>query len=266
MENSKIAVINIDDSSPIRTFCPPEVAIHESDLCVVDVEGVLEYGPVATIEPAQQKDNIGSMPRLIRRATLQDQTQEKDTELKSRMAVATCKKVANRHELDMRMVQVRYSFDQKLLLIIFRSEARVDFRGMVKDLSSDLHVRVRMKQIGVRDEAGVIGGMGPCGRETCCCTWLKKFESINIRMAKMQRTSMNPNTISGMCGRLKCCMRYEHDQYCEADAHLPPDGARVQCPEGKGIVIDKDVMRQRVKVRLDDRRIQEFPIEEIQRG
>jgi cell fate regulator YaaT (PSP1 superfamily) len=265
-DGQHIAVVNIDDSSPIRSFCPPEVAIREEDLCVVDVDGVLEYGPVASIEPPLPKDDLPTMPRLIRRATLQDQTQAKDVALKSHMAVSRCEETAKRYGLDMRMVQVRFSFDQKMLLILFRSEGRVDFRGMVKDLSAEFNVRVRMKQIGVRDEAAVIGGMGPCGRELCCCKFLRKFESINVRMAKVQRTSMNPNTISGMCGRLKCCMRYEHDQYCEADALLPHDGGRVRSPEGPGVVIDKDVMRQRIKVRLDDRRVLDFHVDELSRA
>jgi cell fate regulator YaaT (PSP1 superfamily) len=254
-EQGKIALVQLDIGKPLRCFSPSDLAIHEEDLCIVEIDHVLEYGPVLSLETVSSGENTGNLPRLVRRVTLQDQTREKETELMSKMAVEKCTSAAKKHELEIRMVRVRYSFDRQVLTILFSAESRVDFRGMVRDLSTDLGVRVRMQQIGVRDEAGIIGGMGPCGRMMCCAQWLESFESINIRMAKAQRISMNPTAISVMCGRLKCCLRYECDQYQEMDSQLPRDGAKVCCEHGKGCVVDKNILAQRMKIRLEDNRI-----------
>lgn len=259
----KIAQVKIGVGPPVRCVCPPTMTIHEGDPCIVDDDGVLEYGTVASLSAPGPSDETTSMPTLVRQATLQDQSKEKETELRSKMAVETCAKAAEKYGLQMRLVDVRFSFDRRMLYVLFSADGRLDFREMVRDLSRELNARVRMTQIGVRDEAGIIGGMGPCGRRMCCCSWLKKFESINVRMAKTQRIAMNPNTISGMCGRLKCCLRYENDQYQESDHDLPRDGARVVCPAGDGLVVDKDIMCRRVRVQLGDRRIQEFDAADV---
>jgi cell fate regulator YaaT (PSP1 superfamily) len=166
--------------------------------------------------------------------------------------------------LDMRVVRARYSFDRAVLHVTFTAEERIDYSALVQELGAELRTRIEMNQIGVRDEAGMIGGMGPCGRKLCCCSFLHRFESINVRMAKAQRVSLNPGAISGMCGRLKCCLRYEFETYRELGRNLPHDGALVQGPDGKGQVIDKDVLRQRLKVRLEDERILDYDVNEIQ--
>jgi len=161
-------------------------------------------------------------------------------------------------------VRVKYSFDRSVLVILFAAEERVDFQEMVKEISDELRTRVEMKQIGIRDEAGITGGLGPCGRNLCCCTWLNNFESINVKMAKIQRLSLNPGAISGMCGRLKCCLLYEYENYRELGRLLPRDGAAVKCPDGKGYVIDKDILAQRVRVRLDDERVLEYGADDVE--
>ena len=264
-EPGKIALVQLDIGRPLWCFSPSDLAIHVEDLCIIEVDHVLEYGPILSLDIAPPGEDTSTLPKLVRRVTLQDQAREKEAELMSKMAVEKCTAAAVKHKLEIRMVRVRYSFDRQVLTILFSSESRVDFRGMVKDLSTDLRVRVRMQQIGVRDEAGIIGGMGPCGRMMCCAQWLESFESINIRMAKTQRISMNPNAISGMCGRLKCCLRYECDQYQEMDRQLPRDGAKVCCEHGKGCVVDKDILSQRLRLRLEDNRIVDVSAKDVSR-
>lgn len=253
----RIAAVAIDIGPPTRCHSPAAVAVHEGDVCIVDVEGVLECGPIVSLADAPAGEDVRKLPQLVRRSTLQDQTRSKETELLGKIAVEKCTAAVSRYSLPMRLVRVRYSFDRQVLSVLFCSEERVDFREMIKDLSSQLHVRVRMKQIGVRDEAAIIGGLGPCGRSLCCCSWLRRFDSVNVRMAKTQRISMNPNAISGMCGRLKCCLRYENDVYRDMDHALPRDGDTVTCPEGRGVVVDKNIMGQTVRIRLEDQRVVE---------
>jgi cell fate regulator YaaT (PSP1 superfamily) len=261
-----IAWVTIDGGHPVRCYVPPGLAIHPQDQCVASIDELTEFGAVATLEPVQPEDNAKNLPRVIRRATLQDQAREKETLMLNKMAAEACDKLVTKYELPMRLVNVRYNFDRQRLGVLFSSDERVDFRALLRDLSQELNVRVRLQQIGVRDEAAIIGGYGPCGLTTCCCTWLRHFESINVRMAKIQRVSMNPVAISGMCGRLKCCLRYENDQYQDMDAVLPRDGARVETPDGPGIVIDKNILTKRVKVELADRRMLEYDASDLTRG
>ncbi|MBN1557770.1 MAG: stage 0 sporulation protein [Lentisphaerae bacterium] len=263
-----IAHVVIDDGPALECFVPEGLAIHESDQCIVDLEGVLEYGCVTRLEPAGDTaaDHMARLPRVLRQATLQDQAKASENTLRSRMARETCEGKVREYGLDIRLVRVRYSFDRHVLRVLFACDDRVDFRDMVRDLSGELRTRIEMHQIGVRDEAAIIGGVGPCGRELCCCTWLHHFESINVKMAKIQRLSLNPGAISGMCGRLKCCLRYECEQYRELLRALPRMGARVECAEGRGCVIDSNVMRQRVRIRLENDRIVECPAEDLRRA
>ncbi len=260
---ARIAMVAVGVGVPTKCLSPEGLAIHEGDQCILDNEGVLECGPIVKLHEIGPRDDAPRLPRLVRRATLQDLSREKETALLSKMAIGACAEAIRKLGLPMRLVDVRYSFDRRVLGILFSAEDRVDFRDLIKELAGQLETRVRMKQIGVRDEAGIIGGLGPCGRMLCCCSWLRRFESINVRMAKTQRISMNPTAIGGMCGRLKCCLRYETDQYQDMDRHLPRDGERVKCPDGIGVVIDKDILRQRVRVKLEDLRVVECAAADI---
>jgi cell fate regulator YaaT (PSP1 superfamily) len=182
------------------------------------------------------------------------------------MAVDTVAAGVEKHKLEMRLIRVRYSFDRALLRVTFSAEGRVDFRELIKDLAAELQTRIDMRQIGVRDEAGILGGVASCGRRLCCCTWLRNFEPVNVKMAKIQRLSLNPGAISGMCGRLKCCLRYENDLYKELSRHVPPEGCTVQCPDGNGRVVGCDVLRQQVQVRLEDERTVTCGVDEVKRA
>ena len=258
--------VQIDEDPAFKCAVPDGLAVHMGDLCIVEMGQIHDIARVIELDDNDSGEGgCGDMPRVLRCATLQDQAKADETALRSKMALHSSEELIAKHKLDIRLIKVRFSYDRKVLLIIFAAEDRVDYRELIKDLSADLKAKIEMRQIGVRDEAGMIGGMGPCGRVMCCCSWLKKFESINVKMAKTQRLSLNPVAISGMCGRLKCCLRYEQDQYLEAESHLPRDGERVKCAEGEGCVCGKNVLAGRVKVRLKDNKISEFDVEDLEK-
>ncbi len=264
---SQIAYIQIEDDHPFKCIVPEGLAVHVGDLCVVKIGNINDVGRVVDLSDDGQGESCknAEVPGVVRCATLQDQAKADETALRSKMALSTCTECAAKHKLNIRLIKVRYSYDRKMLMVVFSSEERVDYRELIKDLSAELHTRIEMKQIGVRDEAGMVGGMGSCGRALCCCTWLKSFESINVKMAKAQRLSLNPVAISGMCGRLKCCLRYEYDQYKDADRDMPRDGERVKCAEGEGCVCGKNILAGKVKLRLEDNKIIEYDVEELRK-
>jgi cell fate regulator YaaT (PSP1 superfamily) len=158
----------------------------------------------------------------------------------------------------MRLLRVRYSFDRSRLLVMFTAEERVDFRQLVADLAAETHSRVEMRQIGARATASILGGLAPCGRRLCCSIWIENFEDIHIRMAKAQGLSLNPATLNGMCGRLKCCLRFENNCYQDLGRDLPRTGDLVECPAGRGKVLETRVLARRIKVCLEDQRVLEF--------
>lgn len=263
----RMAYVELDKTWPVKCICPNDLAIREGDKCVITRSRILELGCVVRIEELSQESGEkpeDDLPVLVRRATLQDQAKADENNLMQKMASEKCVTSAEKHKLDIKIISARYSFDRSHLTVVFASDERVDFREMIRDLSDDLHARIEMRQIGVRDVAGIVGGMAICGRQLCCCTWIHDFASINVKMAKSQRLSLNPSAISGMCGRLMCCLKYENEQYIEADRCLPRDGASVKCAEGEGCVCGKDIMAQRLMVRLDDNRIINCPADEVQ--
>jgi len=253
----RVVVVQLEDDRRLSGCSPPELAVHEGDEVIVDHDHTLEFGRVLSIA---SRDEPLPAPRpgqslLVRRATLQDQARAKENGVVSHMAHKTVARRVDEQRLLIRILYVRYSFDRALLTVTYTAEERVDCRDLAKTLAADLHTRVDMRQIGVRDAAGQVGGMAACGRRLCCCSWLDRFGVVSVKMAKTQRLSLNPAAISGMCGRLKCCLRYEKDLYKQLSENLPRDGARVRCPEGEGKVEDKDVLAQRLRVRLTDGRV-----------
>ena len=265
MDQLVIVAVEEGEGDPVQCVCPASVAVHVHDRCIYDTGQVLEIGEITAIRDLEPDDEARrhAVSRVVRCETLQDQAKSRENDLMGRMALDNCRKVAAELRLPMRLVRVRYTFDRKMLLVLFAADDRVDFRELVKRLSSELHCRVEMRQIGVRDEAALIGGLGPCGRVQCCCSWLKSFESVNVRMARVQRLSLNPGAISGMCGRLKCCLRYEHDQYREALHGMPREGALVESPDGRAKVIDIVTLARRVRVRLEDDRVMEYDVDDL---
>lgn len=257
--------IEVVAGEEVQCICPDGVAVHAHDRCIFDTGQVLDIGEITAISNPECEcaARTSSWPRVVRCVTLQDQAKARENDLLGKMAMDSCRAVATELKLSMRLVRVRYTFDRKMLLVLFAADDRVDFRELVKSLSRDLHCRVEMRQIGVRDEAALIGGLGPCGRVQCCTAWLKNFESVNVRMARVQRLSLNPGAISGMCGRLKCCLRYEHEQYQEALRGLPREGTLVETPDGGGKVIDVVTLARRVRVRLEGERVMEYDVDDL---
>jgi len=163
----------------------------------------------------------------------------------------------------MKLLDAEYMLDRSKLVVYFTAEGRVDFRELVKDLANEFHVRIELRQVGARDGAKFIGGIGPCGYLLCCNTFLGEFESVSIRMAKNQNLSLNPTNISGLCGKLLCCIRYENETYINNRKELPKMMSQVETPDGKGTVISVNVLEMRVKVRLAENTIQEFDVNEL---
>ncbi len=262
----QLVTVVIEAGEQVQCICSAGVAVHLDDRCIFDTGQVLETGAISVIHEVAGAgaSRAASLPKVVRCATLQDQARARENGLMANMALESCRTAATELKLPMRLVRVRYTFDRKLLVVLFAADDRVDFRELVKRLAGELHCRVEMRQIGVRDEAALIGGLGPCGREQCCCSWLKHFESVNVRMARVQRLSLNPTAISGMCGRLKCCLRYEHEQYREALHGMPREGTFVEGPDGTGTVIDVVTLARRVRVRLEDQRVMEYDVDDVQ--
>jgi len=259
----RIATVEVNAGETLQCMSPDGLAIHVGDRCIFDAGQVLEIGSIVAVAEGTSEQPDEALPTLLRCATLQDQAKARENDLMSKMAMDACEAKAHNLNLAMRLVRVRFSFDRKLLTVLFSAEDRVDFRELVKDLATEQHARIEMRQIGVRDEAGMIGGLGPCGRVQCCCSWLKNFDSINVKMAKVQRLSLNPSAISGMCGRLKCCLRYEYDQYRECSRGIPREGSVVETANGKGRVIDHNTLGRTVRVRLEDDSVADYDVDDV---
>jgi cell fate regulator YaaT (PSP1 superfamily) len=255
--------VQIAPGEQVICTCPDRVAIHIGDRCLFEAAGLIESGEIITDADAATVEEGQSLPVIIRCETLQDQARVRENAFMAKMAEDSSRKHLATLKLEMRLVRVRYSYDRKLLLVVFAADERVDFRELVRLLAAEFHCRIELRQIGVRDEARLIGGLGPCGRVHCCTAWLERFESVNVRMARTQNLSLNPQAISGMCGRLKCCLRYEDDQYQEALRGLPREGSYVEGPDGQGRVLELQVLLQKVRVRLDDGRILSYAAEDL---
>ncbi len=250
-------------------FSPGTLSLTTGQSVVVETPRGAEIAEV--VESAHLVDDqlIKSPLRSVLRAVtpgdleLQAQRKSKETE-----ALDICKQKVQEHQLDMKLVRVEYNFDMSKLMVYFTSGGRVDFRRLVKDLAAVFRTRIELKQIGVRDEARMIGGLGPCGRALCCTQHLRDFEPVSIRMAKDQSLSLNPTKISGVCGRLMCCLGYEHEQYQKTRKQMPKTGKEVITPLGRGIVVDLNPLMETIKVRIqqgDNAEVHEFPMQEVQR-
>lgn len=192
------------------------------------------------------------VPRIRRRATLQDRSRVHERQVMASSMHRTARQKIDAHGLPMKLLNSHVSYDGKLAIFQFVAEGRVDFRNLLRDLSGEFHMRVELRQVGVRDEAAIQGGLGTCGRPFCCATFLDQFKSVNVRMAKNQGLSLNPANISGACGRLKCCLRYEDEFYAEKNREYPRPGCRCETPCGKGRVVDRNVLTGKLRVNLDD--------------
>ncbi len=232
-------------------FDPTDVQYPVDSCVIVETARGLELG---TVSQANMKVDealvVLPLRKVIRSATESDMLHRRENELKEREAFEVCEKLIEKHGLPMKLVQVEYTFDNSKLLFYFTSEVRVDFRELVKDLASSFKTRIELRQIGIRDEARMLGGLGVCGRPFCCKSFLNDFVQVTIKMAKEQNLSLNSVKISGTCGRLMCCLRYEHDIYEEEIKKTPKVDSLVRTPDGDGVVTEISPLTAIVKVRL----------------
>ena len=234
-------------------FDPDGITAQKGDYVIVETARGIECGEVAMENRQVSDDNIVKpLKKVIRSATPEDLAQVKKNQEKQHSAFKICSEKIAQHKLDMKLVDVEYTFDNNKILFYFTADGRVDFRELVKNLASIFHTRIELRQIGVRDKAKMVGGLGICGRPFCCASFLDDFQPVSIKMAKTQNLSLNPTKISGTCGRLMCCLKYEQDAYEDLIRTSPKLDSFVDTPEGRGTVVDIDLLRQRVKVRMED--------------
>lgn len=234
-------------------FDPGSLDLKPGDWVVVETSRGVEIGETA-VRPKEVPDDDVTQPlrKVLRLAADIDRKKQRDNRSRESEAFEVCQARIANHELPMKLVDVEYTFDDSKVVFYFTSEKRVDFRELVKDLAGRFKTRIELRQIGVRDEAKVVGGVGICGRPLCCSTWIADFEPVSIRHAKEQNLSLNPSKISGACGRLKCCLRFEADTYREIKAELPKIGDWVVTSQGKGKVVDVLIVKESVVVRLEE--------------
>ena len=203
------------------------------------------------ITEVKESDIVAPLKKIVRIANEKDHKQHIENVKKKEKALKLCQEKVDKHGLVMKLIDVEYTFDNSKIVFYFTADGRVDFRELVKDLAGVFKMRIELRQIGVRDEAKMLGGIGSCGRALCCHSWLADFEPVSIKMAKVQNLSLNPTKISGICGRLMCCLKYEQDAYEDAIHRLPGVGSIVETPQGQGVITEVNLLRETVKVRLD---------------
>ena len=237
----------------IYFFDPGELQISNRDFVIVETAQGEEYGEVAIANRSIKEENIlKPLKKVIRIATYKDRKHHEENKKKEEEAFEICKQKIKEHNLDMTLTDVEFKFDNSKALFYFTADGRIDFRDLVKDLAAIFKTRIELRQIGVRDEVKRIGGCGICGRELCCCSYLGNFETVSIKMAKEQNMSLNPSKISGNCGRLMCCLKYEQEVYDEKIARLPKIGAIVKTEDGEGTVEGVETLKERLRVKLKD--------------
>ena len=249
---AEIIGVRFKNVGKIYYFDPDGKQINNGQQVIVKTARGVECGEVALPNRIVDDSEIVSpLKKVIRIATAEDLQKITENKKKEQEALEICQQKINEHKLDMKLVDVEYTFDNNKILFYFTADGRVDFRELVKDLASIFRTRIELRQIGVRDESKMLGGLGICGRPFCCSTFLGEFQPVSIKMAKEQSLSLNPTKISGTCGRLMCCLKYEQDVYEQLLKITPKVGAIVNSPDGKGQVIDSNLLTGMIKVRLD---------------
>lgn len=246
-----IVGVRFKKAGKIYYFDPDNIEVKYNDFVVVETIRGVEFGHVA-IGPREisEEDIVSPLKKVMRVATDEDFEIHRENKRKAKEALEICKAKVIEHSLDMKLVDVEYTFDNNKVIFYFTADGRVDFRELVKDLAAIFKTRIELRQIGVRDEAKTVGGIGPCGKIVCCGQFLGEFEPVSIKMAKEQSLSLNPTKISGLCGRLMCCLKYEQDVYEELLKTMPLVGDIVVTPEGKGTIVETFTLLEKVKVKV----------------
>ncbi|MBQ8973248.1 MAG: stage 0 sporulation family protein [Clostridia bacterium] len=262
--------VRFRNASKVYYFDPNGFWPNPGDSVIVETARGVEYGEVITGARSVSDEQIKSpLKRVIRMASEEDKQTAIDLEKREAEAMAICQEKIARRKLEMKLVSVEYTFDNSKILFYFTANGRVDFRDLVKDLASVFKMRIELRQIGVRDEAKMLGGLGACGRPICCRAFLSDFQPVSIKMAKEQNLSLNPTKISGLCGRLMCCLKYEQDTYEATLKRLPKIGRDIVTPDGVGVIAEINAIKEMVRVRIrtneDSFDLRDYPIDEVRR-
>ncbi|MGD9762717.1 MAG: stage 0 sporulation family protein [Candidatus Binatia bacterium] len=247
-----IVSVQFQPTGPLHEYDAGALPLRVGDRVLVQSGRGTDLGTVAVAPYAVDRRIVGALPRVIKRADARELAREEANLRRAGEAQRVCAHRIHERRLAMKLIKSECVFDGSKIVFYFFAEERVDFRDLVRDLAQTLHTRIEMKQIGHRDQTKLIGGMGPCGRELCCSSWLRDFSSVSVKMAKEQGLSLNPSKLAGMCGRLKCCLRYEYDTYLELRRALPGIGKSVESVKGNGVVVRHNTLQQSVVIRRED--------------
>lgn len=237
--------------------------LKKNDFCILQFPRYEDYARVTAAGPLPEGTNTAEMPEVKRQATLVDQGKAHENSIRSKSLQRTAEALVKQHKLPMKLRCTHLTFDKSQAIFVYTAPGRVDFRDLLKDLNRDLNLRVELRQIGPRDQAALVGGLGSCGRELCCSSFLTNFVSINVKMAKLQGISLHPSNTIGACGRLKCCLEYEYEGYRLLLKNMPRINSRCECDGCGGKVIDMNPLAQTVRVLLDDDRVVTVPADEV---
>lgn len=264
----KVVGVRFKKAGKIYYFDPADMDIQKDTYVVVETARGIEFGEcVIGIKEISEDDIVAPLKSVLRIATEEDINKHFKNKDKEKDAFDICLKKIQEHGLTMKLIDVEYTFDNNKVIFYFTADGRVDFRELVKDLATIFKTRIELRQIGVRDEAKMLGGLGPCGRTLCCSTFLGDFASVSIKMAKEQNLSLNPTKISGICGRLMCCLNYEQSTYEDIRKRIPKVGSIVKTNEGTGEVFSNNIVKESVKVKLrkgEEEILEEFKIENVE--
>ncbi len=248
---TNVVGVKFKDAGKLYYFSPGKLHVKAGDNVIVETARGLEFGKVTMgVTQIKESELVAPLKNIIRIATEKDKKKHAENLAKKEEALRLCQEKVDAHKLEMKLIDVEYTFDNSKIVFYFTADGRVDFRELVKDLAAIFRMRIELRQIGVRDEAKMLGGVGNCGRGLCCNTWLSDFEPVSIKMAKVQNLSLNPSKISGICGRLMCCLKFENEVYTHLKKGMPSVGERIKTPDGMAIVTDVNILENIIKVRL----------------
>lgn len=263
----EVAGIRFKKVGKIYYFSPGNLKLNSGDHVIVETSRGIEYGTVAVpSKTVSEEDIVPPLKSILRIATPDDDKQIEINKQKEKEAMAVCQEKIRNHNLEMKLIDVEYTFDHNKILFYFSADGRIDFRELVRDLAGVFKTRIELRQIGVRDEAKMMGGLGICGRQLCCSLFLSDFEPVSIKMAKEQNLSLNPTKISGTCGRLMCCLKNEQEAYEDIIRNTPGVGSIVKTPDGKGAVTAVSALKGIITVAVEDgdeKKLKEYHVDEL---
>ena len=247
----KVVGVKFKEAGKVYNFSTGPLSLKAGDHVIVETSRGQEFGTVVSNEvELNEEEIVAPLKDIVRKANETDVERHETNLAKRDEAMKICQEKIEAHDLEMKLIDAEYTFDGNKIVFYFTADGRVDFRELVKDLASVFRMRIELRQVGVRDEAKMLGGVGNCGRGLCCHTWMTDFDPVSIKMAKVQNLSLNPTKISGICGRLMCCLRFENEVYAKLKKGMPNQGERVHTPDGEAVVVDTNILESTVKTRL----------------